>query len=100
VQASKEANKQQSTVTVNTEEDEVIKTGQVKKVAVKTFYLENGFWIDGEFKGEAKMPEIKIKFASEEYFDLVSKEKDLAQYLAVGEQVVIVWKGKVYRITN
>lgn len=100
VQASKDAKEQQQTVTVTSEDDEVIKTGQVKKVGVKTFYLENGVWIDGEFKEEAKMTEIKLKFASDEYFDLVAKEKDLVQYLAVGEQVVIVWKGKVYRITN
>ena len=100
VQASKDAKEKQRAVTVTSENDAVTKTGQVKKVGVKTFYLENGVWIDGEFKEEAKMTEVKLKFASDEYFDLVGKEKDIAQYLSVGEQVVIVWKGKVYRITN
>ena len=72
----------------------------LKKVNAKTFYLENGVWIDSEFKEDAKIAETRIAFASEAYFDLASKEKDLGQYLALGEQVVIVWKGKVYRITK
>jgi len=67
-----------------------------KKFGVKTFYEENGVWIDGEFKEEAKVPEIKLKFASDEFFNLIAKEKDLAQYFSLGEQVVVVWKGKVY----
>ena len=46
------------------------------------------------------MQEISIKFASDDYFRLVERERDLAPYLALGEQVLIVWKGKVYRITK
>ena len=42
--------------------------------------------------------EAVIKFASNEYFNLVNKEKGLAQYLAIGKQIVVVWEGKVYRI--
>ncbi|MCA1625243.1 MAG: VIT and VWA domain-containing protein, partial [Acidobacteria bacterium] len=50
VQASKKATQQQAEVTV-TSEDEVIRIiGTVKKVGAKTFYLENGVWIDSEFK--------------------------------------------------
>jgi Ca-activated chloride channel homolog len=104
VTASKDAKEKQETVTVTGDSDnEVIKVdGQivVKKVGVKTFYLENGVWIDSEFKQEAKVSETKLQFASNEYFDLIAKEKELAQFFALGEQVVVVWKGKVYRITK
>jgi Ca-activated chloride channel family protein len=79
--------------------DEAVKTGAVKKVGVKTFYLENGVWVDSEFKEGSSMPEVKLKFAAEDYFDIVAKEKELAQFFALGEQVVVVWKGKVYRVT-
>jgi Ca-activated chloride channel family protein len=81
-------------------DDEVIKTGTVKKVGVKTFYLENGVWVDSEFKETAGLPEVKLSFGEDKYFDLAASEKDLGQYLALGEQVIIVWKGKVYRITK
>ena len=77
-----------------------MKNRSVKKIGLKTFYLENGVWIDSEFKEESKLPEVRLAFASEAYFDLVTKEKEIAKHLSIGEQVVIVWKGKVYRITK
>jgi hypothetical protein len=43
---------------------------------------------------------VSVKFGSDEYFDLVKRERGLGQYLALGEQVVVVWNGKVYRIIN
>ncbi|MCY7345190.1 MAG: VIT and VWA domain-containing protein [Pyrinomonadaceae bacterium] len=100
VQESKKAKQQQNTYILDSEDDEVIQTGAVKKVGAKTFYLENGIWIDAEFKEEAKLAENKIVFASDEYFDLITKEKELAQFFSLGEQVVVIWKGKVYRITK
>jgi Ca-activated chloride channel family protein len=103
VRASKDAKKKQETVTVTNEDNDAIKVdGQivVRKVGTKTFYLENGVWVDSEFKEEPKMPETKLQFASNEYFDLVAREKELAKFFALGEQVVVVWKGKVYRITK
>jgi Ca-activated chloride channel family protein len=98
--ASKDRKAKQEAVTVTSEEDEILKTANVKKAGVKTFYEENGVWIDGEFKEEAKLTEIKLKFASDEFFDLIAKEKELAQYFSLGEQVVVVWKSKVYRIVK
>lgn len=103
VLASKDAKKKQESVSVMSDDAEVLRVdGQtvIKKAGVKTFYLENGVWVDSEFKEEARMPETKLQFASDQYFDLIAKEKELAQFFALGEQVVVVWKGKVYRITK
>lgn len=100
VTASKDRKVKQEAEKVTAEDDEILKSNNVKKAGVKTFYEENGVWIDGEFKEETKLTEIKLKFASDEFFDLIAKEKDLAQYFSLGEQVVVVWKGKVYRIVK
>ena len=100
VRTSKDLKEKKETVTITSDDDEILKVGNVRKVGVKTFYEENGIWIDGEFKDEAKLTEIKLQFASNEYFDLISKEKELAQFFALGEQVVVVWKGKIYRIVK
>ena len=80
--------------------DEAVQAGVVKKVGTKTFYLENGVWMDSEFKEGSSMPEVKLRFAEDKYFDIVAREKELAQFFALGEQVVVVWKGKVYRVTQ
>jgi Ca-activated chloride channel family protein len=98
VEASKKAKQLQLRTTDDSANDEVIQTGVVKKIGAKTFYLENDVWIDSEFKEEAKLREIKITFASNEFFDLINKEAALAQFFSLGEQVVVVWKGNVYRV--
>jgi Ca-activated chloride channel family protein len=100
VTLSKDAKKMKEEVRIDGSDDEVLKTGLVKKAGIKTFYFENGIWMDSEFKEEAKMTEVRLSFASDAYFDLVTRERQLAQFFAVGEQVVVVWKGKVYRVTK
>ncbi len=100
VQLSKRQIAQQAVVSVD---DEVLRidTMQTQIIANKTFYQQNnGFWQDAEFKPESKLPEVTVQFGSEEYFDLITKEKELAQFFALGEQVVVVYKGKVYRVTK
>jgi Ca-activated chloride channel family protein len=71
---------------------------QIRQVAGKTFYLRDGVWTDGEFKAEDKLPVVKLKFASDEYFDLIGKEPKLAECFALGQRVVVVWKGKIYQV--
>ena len=69
-----------------------------RNVAGKNFYLRDGVWNDSEFKAEAKLPVVKLKFASDEYFNLIGKEPKLAEYFALGQRVVVVWKGNVYQV--
>jgi Ca-activated chloride channel homolog len=101
VKDSKKAREKSEAITldgVDTDDEVIAIAKTVRKVGVKTFYLENGVWIDSDFNEDSKISETKIKAFSDEYFALVKADKDIAQYLALGEQVVIVWKGKVYRI--
>ena len=106
VQMSVQQNTMQSNVmvTADASKDEerilIQNTTSNQFVANKNFFNQNNVWVDAEFTEKTKLPEIKVRFASDEYFDLVNKEKELAQYFALGEQVVVVWKNKVYRITN
>ena len=97
VEASKDAKKKQEEISVSDDEN-MVSSAQLKKVGVKTFYLENGVWIDSEYKEESKLTEVKIKFASDAYFDLIAKNPDLTRYLSIGEQIVLVGGNKVYRI--
>lgn len=69
-------------------------------VGNKNFQNQNNVWVDADYSDTRKLPEVNIKFGSDEYFALVGREPSLAQYLALGQQVVVVWKNKVYRITQ
>ena len=70
----------------------------MRNMAGKNFYLRDGVWNDSEFKAEAKLPVVKLKFASDEYFNLIGQEPKLAEYFALGQRVMVVWKGNVYQV--
>lgn len=71
----------------------------VRTVGVKTFYLREGVWTDAEFKPEARLPETTMKFGSDYYFALLKQKPRLADFFALGERMVVVFEGTVYRIT-
>jgi hypothetical protein len=69
-------------------------------VANKNFFNQSNVWVDAEFRPELKQTEVNLKFASDEYFAVLARERELAQWFALGEEVVVVWKNKVYRVTR
>jgi Ca-activated chloride channel family protein len=95
VRESKRAKSQQEADKVD--DDEIVRVG-AKTVKGKTFYHRDGIWTDSEFKTDAKLPETVVEFGSEAYFKLVQAHPELADYLALGEEVVVVDKGRVYRV--
>ena len=102
VQMSVQQNAQQSNATLAPKDKNVFvaNTNQNQFVGAKNFYNQNGIWQDADYQPERKLPEIRVKFGSEEFYALLKKEKSLAQYFALGERVVVVLNGNVYRVTN
>ena len=97
VQQSKRAREQQDKMRVDM--DEEIESSAVKNSGGKTFYLVEGVWTDSELKTSSKLPETTIKFGSDEYFALLKQKPKLASFFSLGERVVVVFEGRVYRIT-
>lgn len=75
-----------------------IRADRMQAAAGRTFYLRGEIWTDSEFRAEARLPVVKLKFGSAEYFDLLSREPKLADCFALGKQVIVVWNGKVYQV--
>ncbi len=71
----------------------------IARVSDKTFTLKDDIWVDTEYKEESNLPVIKVKFGSDEFFDLIGKETGLTEYFSLGEKVIVVFKGKVYQVT-
>ncbi len=95
VRESKRARAQQESLSIK---DEEASSAAVRRVGGKTFYLRDSVWTDAEFKGDRSMTETPVTFGSEEYFALLKREPRLAEYFALGEQVVVVFNGRVYRV--
>jgi hypothetical protein len=94
VQESKRAREQQDANRVS--KDEL--SSSVRNVGGKTFYLRDGVWTDAEFKADARLPETTLQFGSEAYFALLQRESRLSQFFSLGERVVVVLDGRVYRV--
>jgi Ca-activated chloride channel homolog len=94
VQLSKIAREQQDASSLKDE----AKSDAVRRVGGKTFYLENGVWTDSEFKSETRLPETVLVFGTEEYYALLKQHSKLGSYFSLGERVVVVFEGRVYRV--
>ncbi|HKP68651.1 MAG TPA: VIT and VWA domain-containing protein [Pyrinomonadaceae bacterium] len=75
-------------------------SAQNQFVASKNFFNQSNVWVDADFKPELKQKEVNLKFGSDEYFAVLNRERALAQYFALGEEVVVVWNNQVYRVTK
>jgi Ca-activated chloride channel family protein len=75
-------------------------SSSTKNVAGKTFYLRDGVWIDSEFKTGSTLPETVVKFGSDEYFALLKQKPRLGEYMSLGEQVIVVFEGRIYKVTS
>jgi Ca-activated chloride channel family protein len=98
VRESKRARAQQDAT--RADEDDRVTSAAVSKVGDKTFYMRDGIWVDSEFKADAKLPETTLEFGGDEYFALIKREPQLARFFALGERVVVVYKGRVYRVSS
>ncbi len=97
VKDSKRAREQQERL--RADDDEVVSIGSgMRKVAGKTFYLRDEIWTDADFEPNAKLRETVLVFGSDAYFDLLKRERKLAEFFALGERVIVVYKGQVYRV--
>lgn len=67
-------------------------------VGTKNFIKDNEVWTDAAFDGSARLPEIRLKFGSEAYFDLALNNPIAAKYLAIGKNVTFVLDGRVYYV--
>ena len=76
-----------------------LSSSTVRNVGRKTFYLRDEVWTDAEFKAGTAVPETVVKFGSEQYFTLLKQKPQLGDYFSLGEKVIVVLDGRVYKVT-
>jgi Ca-activated chloride channel family protein len=96
IQQSKTSREQQNYLVLK----DNIRLDAVRRVEGRTFYLIDGVWTDSEFKPDAHLPETVLVFGSDEYFTLLKQNPKLGSYFALGERVLVVFEGRVYRVTS
>jgi Ca-activated chloride channel family protein len=96
VQMSKRSREQQEVMMINEDESSSV----MKTTGGKTFYLRDSVWTDSEFKAGAKLPETVVKFNSDEYYALLKQKPQLATYFSLGEKVIVILDGRIYRVNS
>jgi hypothetical protein len=95
VQQSKLAREQQEVSRIGTDSP----SSMMRTAGGKTFYLREGVWIDSDFKTGMTLPETVVKFGSDEYFALLKQKPRLAEFFSLGEQVIVIFQGRTYRVS-
>ena len=72
-------------------------SGPVQYVGDRTFLYRNGVWIDTLYNPD-EMETVEIEFLSDDYFELLDADERVAEFLALGEQVIFVIDDTVYEI--
>lgn len=71
--------------------------GGAKRIADKTFRLVRGEWIDVSFEPAAGLPVVDVT-GPDERRRMLARLPGLAPYLALGDRVVVVFEGRLYRV--
>jgi len=66
----------------------------------KTFYQNGAQWIDADAQKQKAARRQQIRFASDEYFRLLTENGDAAQWLALGRNVQFTLGGTLYEVTE
>lgn len=69
-----------------------------RNVNGRAFYQQGTNWVDSHLtkKSNQKLDQVKVKYGSKEYFELLNKDPEIANYLAIGQNVNFVHKNKNY----
>jgi Ca-activated chloride channel family protein len=73
---------------------------QIRNVGSKTFYSSGSTWYDSLFKEGDAANAKTIKFLSPEYEALLKEKPGIAKYLALGEEMYVVYEGVLYHIVK
>lgn len=73
-------------------------TRQHRFVNGRNFYLNGERWIDSETQKHPKAKRVRIRFNSDEYFDLMTQRPEIASWLALGSAVEFYLEGTIYEI--
>ncbi|MBN2401224.1 MAG: VWA domain-containing protein [Spirochaetes bacterium] len=72
--------------------------GQVKTVQGRAVYNAGGYWIDSRIQTKKRSRTVRIRFAGKEYFDLLSKKPESAQFCSLGKNIRFMLDDVVYEV--
>jgi Ca-activated chloride channel family protein len=73
-------------------------SSQLLTVADKTFLLRDGVWVDTQYREGMKT--VDVGFGSADYFALLAARPEWGKYFAVGQKLIVLLDGTLYRVAE
>lgn len=73
---------------------------QSRFTAGKTFFQNGEKWVDSEIQKQKDAPRIRVKFASQEYFDLLRQHPQCQSWLSQGRVIEFILADTIYEIVE
>jgi Ca-activated chloride channel family protein len=73
---------------------------QVRMVNGRTFYQNGNVWTDSTAQSGGKLSSRQVRFGSSEYFALLGRHPQVAQWLALGSNIDLVVDGTLYQVRD
>jgi Ca-activated chloride channel family protein len=80
--------------------ERAMKNQQTRHRRGRTFYQNGSQWVDALAQVRPNAKKVQVKFNSAEYFALMRKHTDAAQWLSVGRNVQVLIEDTVYEIVE
>jgi len=77
---------------------EALESQTPRYVGGRTFYPNDGRWVDALAQGLANAQPVRVAFGSDEYFDLLAKHPEAAAWLSIGSNVQYVLDDTLYEV--
>jgi len=90
----------QSAGSTDVAEQLVASTQQTRFVGGRTFFFSGDQWIDSQVQKTDPNKKVRIQFGSKEYFDLLTRNPEVALWFALGQKVQFVLGPVVYEVTE
>jgi Ca-activated chloride channel family protein len=71
---------------------------QVRNVLGRAVYQQDKFWVDSKLQNQTNAKKVRLQFNSDEYFKLLNKEPETAQFLALGQNVRFYHNNVFYEV--
>jgi Ca-activated chloride channel family protein len=69
----------------------------IRYVGDRTFVWRDGAWMDTLYNADEMTP-TRVVFLSDQYFELLSLDPVIGEYLALGDHVLFVWDSQAYEV--
>jgi len=83
---------------VDKEGNQILPETQVRNIQGRAFYQTNIYWVDSELQNQEAENRKRIQFGSKEYFELLYRNKEAADFLALGRNVRFFMDNVFYEI--